>query len=356
MTDEPNNDDPTPAADSRTDSVNRPRSDLPAQQPAQPSSDWQAMSEAHAASGRRSRTHVLSGEDLALPGRRVKLPLILFLATCVTTFWAGCKGWIPAFIFLDFGLVQKLVAEGWDRGLIYMLAVMAILLAHEMGHFVQTVRYHIPASWPFFIPIVGVPTGTMGAVIGLDGSRANRKEMFDMGISGPLAGLVIAVPMGMYAISNMVPDMREGGGIVFNDPLLFQMMVSWAHPNLPVDQALTGSSFTVALYMAAWVGMLITGLNMLPIGQLDGGHVAYCLFGQRAHALARGLLLFSIAYMIISGNDSWILMVVLVIFIGTDHPPTHDDTVPMGPVRYAIGIASLLIPVLCFMPTPISMR
>ena len=100
--------------------------------------------------------------------------------------------------------------------------------------------------------------------------------------------------------------------------------------------------------------MLITGLNMLPVGQLDGGHVSYCMFGKRGNNLARGFLVFVIVWMIVTSNYSWILMVVLVILIGTDHPPTHDDKVPLGPFRYILGIASLAIPILCFMPTPIS--
>jgi membrane-associated protease RseP (regulator of RpoE activity) len=358
MTDEMHTDEPTPLQPERPSGSPRPLADSAARAPAAPAppGERRQLVEAYTAHEHRHRTRMLSGEDLAMPGRRVKLPLILFIATCFTTFWAGCTEWFPGIGLSDLDEMQKLVAENWRTGLVYMLAVMGILLAHEMGHFVQTVRYHIPASWPFFIPIVGVPTGTMGAVIGLDGSRANRREMFDMGISGPLAGLVLAVPIGFYAIANMTPVAVPRGAIIYHDPLLFRLMIDWIHPAMAAGQELTGPPLISAMYMAAWVGMLVTGLNMLPIGQLDGGHVAYCMFGKSAHTLARSLLLFAIAYMLISNNDSWIIMIVLVIVIGTDHPPTHDDTAHMGPLRYAIVITSLAIPILCFMPTPISVN
>jgi membrane-associated protease RseP (regulator of RpoE activity) len=106
--------------------------------------------------------------------------------------------------------------------------------------------------------------------------------------------------------------------------------------------------------MAAWVGMLITGLNMMPVSQLDGGHVVYGLFGRHAKIVSRGFLLSALAYMVITENYSWSVMVILVTFMGVDHPPTANEHVPLGPVRTVLGLLSLAIPVLCFMPTPIS--
>ena len=104
--------------------------------------------------------------------------------------------------------------------------------------------------------------------------------------------------------------------------------------------------------MAGWVGMLVTGLNMLPISQLDGGHVTYALFGRYSHWLARAVLIGAIAFMVMTNSYNWILMLILVTFIGTDHPPTADDTVKLGPVRWTLGLLSLSIPILCFTPFP----
>ena len=104
------------------------------------------------------------------------------------------------------------------------------------------------------------------------------------------------------------------------------------------------------LFVAGWVGMLITGLNMMPVGQLDGGHVTFSLFGDVAHKIARLTLVFAIAFMVYHQNPVLVIMVVLLLLVGTDHPPTRDDRVPIGPFRYALGIVSLVIPVLCFPP------
>jgi membrane-associated protease RseP (regulator of RpoE activity) len=141
------------------------------------------------------------------------------------------------------------------------------------------------------------------------------------------------------------PNMHISG-----DPLLADLLIRWLRPD-----AIAGAEVYVPgnpFYMAGWFGMLITGLNMMPISQLDGGHVIYALFRRRSHYLARGFLVSTIAYMVISENYTWTLMVVIVTFLGADHPPTADDNVPLGRVRYLIGLASLAIPVLCFIPNP----
>lgn len=263
--------------------------------------------------------------------RAVLLPLSLFAATCFSTYW----------VFY--------VQSGPRAGLLYMTAVMGILLAHEMGHFLQALRYKIPASLPFFIPMPLTPIGTMGAVIGMQGSSADRKQMFDIGISGPWAGLVVAIPVSMLGILTadfVVPP--PGTLSDFTDPLMFQAMIAVLRPDLPAGAELVMNPFL----MAGWVGMLITGLNMLPVSQLDGGHMTYALFGKRAHYIARGFLFLAAAYMIVTDTYVWTIMLVLVALIGCDHPPTANDRVPLGPLRWAIGIVSLAIPVLCFMPDP----
>ena len=226
---------------------------------------------------------------------------------------------------------------------------MAILLAHEMGHFLMTVRYQVPASYPMFIPIPFLFTGTMGAVIAMDSSRANRKQLFDIGIAGPLAGLVVAVPVLCLGIAQGRVD-DPVSSLHVGRPLLAELLIRWLHPD-----AQPGSEILInPLYQAGWVGMLVTGLNMMPVSQLDGGHVLYALAGKRAHYIARTFLIAAIAAMVLADNYTWSLMVIIVTLIGTDHPPTADDTVPLGPTRTLLGYASFAIPVLCFIPHPVA--
>ncbi len=231
-----------------------------------------------------------------------------------------------------------------------MTAVMTILFAHEMGHFFFCLRHRVPASLPFFIPMPAGPLGTMGAVIGMQSSTANRRELFDVGLAGPLAGLIVALPIAWYGILTAEPfPVYVKPTWHFQDPLLFKALIAYLHPDLPAGQELTANP----LYMAGWVGMLITGLNMMPLSQLDGGHVAYALFGKRAHLLARAVMMAAIAYVVYMEVYLWVVMILLVTFIGIDHPKTADDGARLGWPRRILGTVSLAIPVLCFSPNPI---
>ncbi len=280
--------------------------------------------------------------------RRWLLPLVLFLATCATTFFAGVYQWPP--VPFPFGeQTADWVARNWWDGLRYMLAVLGILFAHEMGHFLMTVRYGIHSSYPIFIPFP-LFMGTMGAVIAMDGRQADRRQMFDIGIAGPLAGLVVAIPVLCLGVLQARLEVPGPGMHVSGDPLLAELLIRWLRPD-----AAAGSEILLPgnpLYMAGWVGMLITGLNMMPISQLDGGHVIYALFRRRSHYLARAFLLGAIGYIIVADNYTWTLMVVIVTFLGADHPPTANDRMPLGRGRYLLGLVSLAIPVLCFIPNP----
>lgn len=288
------------------------------------------------------------------PQRRTLLPLLLFLATCASTFWVGAAEWEPMRPdkVASWGLVFNTLRQNWLTGLQYMCAVVGILVAHEMGHFLQTVKHRIPASYPLCIPVPFNPIGTMGAVIGMDGLKADRRQIFDIGIAGPLAGLVIAFPVFWYGITQLnlagrpLPEEFQ-----LYLPLAGQWMLQWAHAGAPwAHEQWVPLSQLNPYFMAGWVGMLITGLNMLPISQLDGGHAIYALFLDRAHRFAKLFVSLAIFYVVVNLDDAvlWVPMLVLVIFMGIHHPPTADDDVELGPVRWAIGLVSLTIPILCF--------
>ncbi|MBC8873151.1 MAG: site-2 protease family protein [Planctomycetes bacterium] len=288
--------------------------------------------------------------------RRKRLPLILFLLTCASTFLAGALHWMPGEYLANSWLQQdamplrQALLKGWEDGLIYMGCVLAILLMHEMGHFVATLRYRVPASLPFFLPFPLSPIGTMGAVIGMDGKQANRKETFDIGLAGPLAGLAVAVPVMWIGIQNLDLTTPAHGPFALDTPLAVREIFAYASPPGYEPGKGVWLSQVNPYYMAGWVGLLVTGLNMLPVSQLDGGHVIYTVFGKRAHWIARSFMIMAITYIFVAGAWMWSLMVILVLLIGTDHPPTRDDTVPLGWFRIALGLVSLLIPLLCFPP------
>jgi Zn-dependent protease len=300
--------------------------------------------------------------------RRIALPAILFLLTCLSTFWLGSADWNPTgrMQILYWVTVANWSQESataalndawtvatrnmdWQQGLLYMGVVMGLLLSHEMGHFLIALRHRIPASLPYFIPMPIIPFGTLGAVIGMEGSRANRREMFDLGIAGPLAGFAVTLPILWLGIDRLPNLPAHGQSLCFHNPLLLQYMIAWIRPEYPTPTLLYLNQFNPFL-MAGWVGMLVTGLNMLPVSQLDGGHVAYALLGKRAHVLARSLIVAAILFILITASYFWVVMLVLVILLGADHPPTADDSCRLGLFRQLLGWASLLIPILCFPP------
>ncbi|HZZ70742.1 MAG TPA: site-2 protease family protein [Pirellulales bacterium] len=295
-------------------------------------------------------------QDVYVPNiawrRRRLLPLVLFLLACCTTFAAGVAHWNGDFI--EWKTFSHELAANWPDGLKYMVGVIGILLAHEMGHFLMAVYHDVPASFPYFIPVPLLLTGTMGAVIRMQGARADRKQIFDIGIAGPLAGLVVAVPILIVGIlqAQLIPVAAAPGSIRLGNPLI----VDWLVPLLRPEAASAGN-WTLNVQsnpwaMAAWLGMLLSGLNMMPVSQLDGGHVIYGLFGPSSRKIARAFLISVIGYMIVTDNFFWLVMVIFVVMIGVDHPPTANDRVELGRTRRILGWLSLAIPVLCFTPLP----
>lgn len=278
------------------------------------------------------------------PVRRWRLQALLLVLTGITTFAAGAVGWQPLVLGLDEGVAAE-VGGHVGRGVTYMLAVLAVLGAHEAGHFVAARLHAIPATLPFFLPVPVLLTGTLGAVIGMEGSRANRRQLFDIAVAGPIAGLVVALPL--LAAGFWI---GTEGPSPFACPLAARWMLALVRPDLPAGSTLEPNP----LFMAGWVGLLVTGLNMVPVSQLDGGHVVAALFGRRGNWVARGVLLASIAAIVILGRTNWVLLVVLITLLGVDHPPLRDDGQPLGALRTAIGLAALLIPLVTFMPEPLT--
>ncbi|MFN5755675.1 MAG: site-2 protease family protein [Planctomycetia bacterium] len=278
------------------------------------------------------------------PPRRLRPQAILYLATAATTFAAGVAGWQPVVLGIDDNLAAE-IAPHWQRGLAYMAAVMAVLSAHEAGHFIAARLHRIPATLPFFIPVPVLLTGTLGAVIGMEGSRANRRQLFDIAIAGPIAGLVVALPVLAAGMLAGTPAAESP----FATPPVARWMLGLLRPDIAAGTSIEPN----ALFMAGWVGLLVTGLNMIPVSQLDGGHVSHAIFGARSNWIARAILLAAIAAIILLGRYNWIAMVVIVALMGTDHPPIRDDGRPLGLARTMLGLFSLLIPIVTFMPEPL---
>jgi membrane-associated protease RseP (regulator of RpoE activity) len=236
----------------------------------------------------------------------------------------------------------------------YALAVMGILLAHELGHYVQTLYHRVPASPPLFIPMPFVPFGTMGAVIVQGSGFADRRALFDIAISGPLAGLIVALPVAWYGLqtSEIVEVTAESTAMIWGDPLILEWLIELQHGPLAENQEVILNP----LLFAGWVGIFITALNLMPIGQLDGGHIMYTLIGRHAHLVANGVILGAFLWMIYTLDIAYALMVGLLIMFGTRHPPTADDSAKIGPVRAVLGVLTLAFVVIGFTPRPLTIQ
>jgi membrane-associated protease RseP (regulator of RpoE activity) len=233
-------------------------------------------------------------------------------------------------------------------GPLLVVGLLSILLAHEMGHYVLCRIYRVDATLPYFIPFPFTLVGTLGAFIRIRGPIPHRRALFDIGIGGPLAGFAVCLPvlaLGLFE-ARVVPDTPSAFTISLGEPLLFHWSAVWLR-GLSEGQTLSIGP----LGMAAWFGLFVTALNMMPIGQLDGGHVVYSMFRERAHLVSRiaswvcvGLIYF---------GPSWLLWAVLVRILGRRHPPTWDDSAPLGWGRAALGFFGFVVFAVCFTPTPI---
>ena len=290
---------------------------------------------------------------------RHPVAITFFLATCVSVFAAGLapgRGVLGALDRLREGAQKDqlavVVPPMLKEGAIYFGAVMAILIAHEMGHFLQAKWNKVPATPPFFIPFPISPFGTMGAVIIQGAGVANRKSLFDIAISGPLAGLVLTIPITIIGLhqAGFEPFNANSADPIYGEPMILRWLIHLIKGPIPAGYALR---YDDPWLFAGWVGIFITALNLVPIGQLDGGHILYTLIGRGAHRVAILLLVLAIAYMIRQGEISYGLMVVLLFLSGPRHPPTTDDQMPLGAGRIVLGWLTLAFVIVGFTPSPI---
>lgn len=277
------------------------------------------------------------------------LPVLLFLLTVFTTLWAGAY---QAYSGPVRGPLNFLLAspEALWRGIPFAGSLLFILTTHELGHYLLSKIHRVPASLPLFIP--GPPhfIGTFGAIIRMRGPILSRRALFDIGVAGPLAGFVVAVIVLIVGLSlSTVVDRTATYGLHLGEPLLLQFM-SWVviGPLPPeADVVLHPIGF------AAWFGLFVTSLNLLPIGQLDGGHVAYALWGPRQRTMALAFLPILLILGFI-GWTGWFLWAFMAGLWGVGHPPVMDPHVPLGRNRTIVGWIAFAVFVVTFAPVPFS--
>jgi membrane-associated protease RseP (regulator of RpoE activity) len=236
-------------------------------------------------------------------------------------------------------------------GLYFAVPALFILLCHEMGHYVACRIYKIPCTPPFFLP-VPVNFGTMGAFIRIKAPIYSKRQLFDVGIAGPIAGFVALVPFLLYGIAHSQPVPLTSGGqdmavLLLGHCLAIELVTRLFHG--PLAPGMILNLHPVA--HAAWLGLFATALNLIPLGQLDGGHILYAVLGraQRRLALPLWLGLAVLGYL----WPGWLLWCLIVLVIGLYHPPVYDESEPLDGKRRALALVALLLFALCFIPVPL---
>jgi membrane-associated protease RseP (regulator of RpoE activity) len=233
-------------------------------------------------------------------------------------------------------------------GLAFSLTLLTILLAHELGHYLACVYYRIDATPPYFIPAPTV-IGTFGAFIRIRSPIYSKRTLFDIGIAGPLAGFAFVIPaLGVgIACSKIVSGIADRGDLLFGVPVIvraFELLVFADAPSSDI--------YWHPVARAAWVGVIATALNLLPIGQADGGHIVYAMFGTVHRFVSRGLvvILVPLGFFYWYG---WLLWAAIFVVFGMRHPPTIYDERGLGPGRRTLGWLAFAILLLSFTLTPI---
>jgi membrane-associated protease RseP (regulator of RpoE activity) len=287
--------------------------------------------------------------------REQKFPwvnLVLFALTCLSTAIVGAAMMAMYTNSAD-DVVPVLQQIARSPGLLlqgvpFSLAIMTILLGHEMGHYLTCRYYGIDATLPYFIP---APTlvGTMGAFIKIKAPIQHRAALLEVGIAGPIVGFVLAIPALIFALakSGYVVPSPSGSVIELGEPLIFKLMEAIMGKTPPAGMSINLHPIGVA----AWFGFFATALNLLPVGQLDGGHVSYALF-RGIHKRISQVFLFTLIPLGLFYWQGWLLWTTVLLFIGFRHPVTLDDSVPLSRRHFWLGWTAFGMFVLCFTPMP----
>ncbi|MEM2899635.1 MAG: site-2 protease family protein [Thermoplasmata archaeon] len=283
--------------------------------------------------------------------RSVNVNLILLIATIFTTVLTGSMQYVSyenqADVMAMFSPYYLFMG-----GVFFALPLMVILACHEMGHYLTAKKYGLAVSLPFFISVPPPsPLGTAGAFISMRDHIPSRKALFDIGLAGPIVGLIVAIPVTIIGfiltnvIASPVPEDSEGL-IALGEPLLFTL-IAYLFP-AKENVLIHPTAF------AGWVGFLVTSLNLLPMGQLDGGHVARALFGVKARYVAYATVFIMITMSFLLFNFSYILLLLFVIFLGLVHPPPLNDISKLDKKRKMFGVFAFLLLIVCFVPAPMT--
>ncbi|MDL1971435.1 MAG: site-2 protease family protein [Candidatus Desulfofervidaceae bacterium] len=275
---------------------------------------------------------------------RLLLHFLLFFVTFLTTTGAGAlqAGFNP---FSSLGAFLK--------GLPFSLTMMFILLSHELGHYFASRHHRVAVTLPYFIPAPSL-IGTFGAFIKIKASMPNRRVLFDIGIAGPLAGIIVSLPILAYGLihSRIIITSLPPKGLVLGENLLLKFLTATIWGKLPE----TAQIVLHPTAFAGWIGLFVTALNLIPVGQLDGGHIAYALLGEKYHGWLSRIMIISLVGLGFLGWQGWLIWAVLLLFLGIGHPPPMDSFISLDRKRNILGVIALLIFILTFTPVPFSMH
>jgi membrane-associated protease RseP (regulator of RpoE activity) len=291
------------------------------------------------------------------PRDRVWLHVLLLLLTLATAAVTGANSYANYITDIGQRAYRGPLSALWIQGLWYTIPALAILGAHEMGHYLACRYYGINASLPYFIPCPYPISifGTLGAVIRIREPLRTKRILFDVGVAGPIAGFVLAVPALVLGMkwSRVVRAPQHLIGVDLGEPWIFGIVKHFYFGNVP-------KGFDISMHplvLAAWFGLFATALNLVPIGQLDGGHIAYANLGRRANFVTYVML----GVMLVLGltvSANWLfwsgLMLVLLYMFGFQHPPTADEHDSLGTARILVTLFALLMFILCFTPAPLT--
>lgn len=270
--------------------------------------------------------------------RKYLIPLILFLSTVLTTLFAGT---------LQQGInLFKEPFRIWE-GYPFSVSIMTILLGHEMGHFFASKVHRTKATLPYFIPAPSI-IGTFGAFIKMKSPIFTRKALIDIGATGPLVGFILSLIASIIGLKmSKVVSLTQEEFFILGDSILFSLLVKFILGDVPTqyDVLLSPVAF------AGWIGLFVTSMNLIPVGQLDGGHIAYALFG-RYHFYISRVFIFIIVLLGIFYWHGWLVWAALLLFLGLDHPPILVWEYRLSLIRRIVGALSFVIFILTFVPAP----